>query len=70
MLTLPKTIPLAHAEQLLDPDDSLVAETRYAKVIGQYLLYLLRELVGYAAALRPLRQEIATWERPWVNQDV
>jgi NAD(P)H-dependent FMN reductase len=65
MLPLPKTIPLAHAEQLLDPDGSLVAESRFAKVVAQLLPYLLRELVHYAAALRPLRQEINSWEKPW-----
>jgi chromate reductase, NAD(P)H dehydrogenase (quinone) len=65
MLPLPKTIPLAHAEQLLDLEGRLVAESRFAKIIAQYLPYMLRELAHYAAALRPLRQEIATWEQPW-----
>jgi NAD(P)H-dependent FMN reductase len=64
MLPLPKTIPLAHADQLLDPGGSMVAESRFARTIAQYLPYLLRELVRYAAALRPLRQEIGTWEKP------
>jgi NAD(P)H-dependent FMN reductase len=65
MLPLPKTIPLAHAEQLLDPDGSLVAESRFAKVVAQILPYMLRELAYYAAALRPLRQEMSAWEKPW-----
>jgi chromate reductase, NAD(P)H dehydrogenase (quinone) len=65
MLPLPKTIPLAHADQLLAPDGSLVAESRFAKIVAQYLPYMLRELVLYAAALRPLRQEISAWEKPW-----
>jgi NAD(P)H-dependent FMN reductase len=65
MLPLPKTIPLAHAEQLLDPDGSLVAESRFARIIGQLLPYMLRELAHYAAALRPLREEINSWEKPW-----
>ncbi len=64
MLPLPKTIPLAHADQLLDIDGTLVAESRFARIIGRYLPYLLRELVHYAAALRPLRQEMSTWEKP------
>jgi NAD(P)H-dependent FMN reductase len=64
MLPLPKAIPLAHADQLLDPDGCLVAESRFARIIAQYLPYLLRELAHYAAALRPLRQEMATWEKP------
>jgi hypothetical protein len=53
MLPLPRTIPLAHADELLDPDGSLVAESRFAKVVAQILPYLLRELVHYAAALVP-----------------
>jgi NAD(P)H-dependent FMN reductase len=65
MLPLPMTIPLAHAEQLLDPDGSLVAESGFARVVALVLPYLLRELVHYAAALRPLRQEINSWEKPW-----
>jgi NAD(P)H-dependent FMN reductase len=65
MLPLPKTIPLAHAEQLLDPDGRLVAESRFARIAGLILAYMLRELVHYAAALRPLRQEMASWAKPW-----
>jgi NAD(P)H-dependent FMN reductase len=65
MLPLPRTIPLAHAEQLLDPDGSMVAESRFAKVLAQLLPYLLRELAHYAAALRPLRLQMAAWEKPW-----
>jgi NAD(P)H-dependent FMN reductase len=65
MLPLPRTIPLAHAEQLLDPDGSLVVESRLTRIAGQLLPYMLRELVHYAAALRPLRQEINSWEKPW-----
>jgi NAD(P)H-dependent FMN reductase len=65
MLPLPLTIPLPHAEQLLDPDGCLVAGSGFAKVVAQVLPYLLRELVHYAAALRPLRQEMAAWEKPW-----
>jgi NAD(P)H-dependent FMN reductase len=65
MLPLPKALPLAHADQLLDPDGSLVAESRLAKVVALFLPYLLRELVHYAVALRPLREEIGAWEKPW-----
>jgi NAD(P)H-dependent FMN reductase len=65
MLPLPKAIPLPHAEQLLDPDGILVADSRFAKIAAQILPYVLRELVRYAATLRPLRQEIAAWEKPW-----
>jgi NAD(P)H-dependent FMN reductase len=65
MLPLPRTVPLPHAEQLLDPDGSLAAESRFARIIAQMLPYMLRELARYAAALRPLRQEMASWEKPW-----
>jgi chromate reductase, NAD(P)H dehydrogenase (quinone) len=65
MLPLPRTIPLAHAEQLLDPDGLLVAESGFARVVAQLLPYVLRELVHYAAGLGPLRQEINSWEKPW-----
>jgi len=65
MLPLPRTIPVAHAEQLLDPDGSLIAESRFARIIAQILPYMLRELAHYAAALRPLRLEVAAWEQPW-----
>jgi chromate reductase, NAD(P)H dehydrogenase (quinone) len=65
MLPLPRTIPLAHAELLFDLDGSLVADSRFAQVVAQLLPYMLRELVHYAAALRPLRQEMSTWEKTW-----
>jgi NAD(P)H-dependent FMN reductase len=65
MLPLPMAVPLAHAEQLLDPDGHLAAESRFAQIIAQVLPYMLRELARYAAALRPLRQEMASWEKPW-----
>jgi len=65
MLPLPRTVPLPHAEQLLDPGGGLAAESRFARIIAQMLPYMLRELACYAAALRPLRQEMASWEKPW-----
>jgi hypothetical protein len=61
LLRLPRTIPLAHAEQLFDPDGRLVAESRFAQIGAQLLPYMLRELVHYAAALRPLRQALSAW---------
>jgi len=65
MLPLPRTIPLPHAEQLLDPDGSLVADSRMAKAVALLLPYTLRELAHYAVALRPVRQEVGAWAKPW-----
>jgi NAD(P)H-dependent FMN reductase len=65
MLPLPKTVPLAHAERLIDPDGALITETRFAKIVALYVPYMLRELTRYAATLRPLRAEIGTWDKPW-----
>jgi NAD(P)H-dependent FMN reductase len=65
MLPLPRTIPLAHADRLLDPDGSMAGESGFARVLEQILPYLLRELAYYAAALRPLRAEISSWKKPW-----
>jgi hypothetical protein len=38
---------------------------RRRNVVAQLLPYLLRELACYAAALRPLSQEISSWKKPW-----
>ena len=65
MLPLPRTIPLPHAELLLDPGGSLVADSRMAKAVALLLPYVLRELAHYAAALRPVREEVGAWEKPW-----
>jgi NAD(P)H-dependent FMN reductase len=65
MLPLPRTIPLAQADQLLDPDGAMVADSRFARIIAQILPYMLRELAQYATALGPVRHEIATWDKPW-----
>jgi NAD(P)H-dependent FMN reductase len=65
MLPLPRAVPLPHAEQMLSPDGHLAAESRFAQIIAQILPYTLRELARYAATLRPLRQEMASWKKPW-----
>jgi chromate reductase, NAD(P)H dehydrogenase (quinone) len=57
MLPLPKSLPLAHADQLLDPDGTLAADSGFGQKAAQFLPWSLRELVRYAAALRPLRQD-------------
>jgi len=65
MLPLPKTIPLAHADQLLEPDGTLADGSRLGRIAAQFVPYMLRELAHYAAGLRPLRQEMAAWAKPW-----
>lgn len=58
MLPLPKSLPLAHADQLLDPDGTLVSDSDFARRTARFLPWSLRELTRYAAALRPLRHEV------------
>jgi NAD(P)H-dependent FMN reductase len=58
MLPLPKSLPLAGADQILDPDGTLISDSGFARKAAQFLPWSLRELARYAAALRPLRQEI------------
>lgn len=58
MLPLPKSVPLSNADELLNPDGSLAVESEFALKIAQFLPWSLRELVRYADALRPLRQEV------------
>jgi NAD(P)H-dependent FMN reductase len=55
MFPLPKSLPLAHADQILDADGTLVTQSEFAQKVGQFVPWSLGELVRYAAALRPLR---------------
>jgi NAD(P)H-dependent FMN reductase len=55
MLALPKSLPLAHADQLLAPDGTMVATTDFARKVEQFVPWCLSELARYATALRPLR---------------
>jgi chromate reductase, NAD(P)H dehydrogenase (quinone) len=56
MLPLPRSLPLAHADELLSPDGALAAQSDFARKVAQFMPWSLRELVRYAAALRPLRE--------------
>jgi NAD(P)H-dependent FMN reductase len=58
MLPLPKSLPLAHADQILDPDGALTGESDFGHKASQFLPWSLRELVRYSVALRPLRHEV------------
>ena len=53
---LPRSLPLAHADQILGPDGAMVAESDFARKVAQFMPWSLRKLVRYAAALRPLRE--------------
>jgi hypothetical protein len=63
VLTSAKQVP--EAEFALFDLASYQLPFRLARIIAQILPYMLRELARYAAALRPLRQEMAAWEKPW-----
>jgi NAD(P)H-dependent FMN reductase len=56
MLPLPRSLPLAHADEILGPDGAMVAESDFARKVAQFMPWSRRELVRYAAALRPLRE--------------
>ena len=56
MLPLPRSLPLAHADELLGPDGAMAAQSDFARKVAQFMPWSLRELVRYAAALRPLRE--------------
>ena len=51
MLPLPRSLPLAHADEILGPDGAMVAESDFARKVAQFMPWSLRELVRYAAAL-------------------
>jgi len=57
MLPLPKSLPFAHADHLLDRDGRLIADSEFGTKVAAFVPWSLRELVRYAEALRPLRQE-------------
>jgi NAD(P)H-dependent FMN reductase len=58
MLPLPKSLPLAHADRLLDPDGALIDDSEFARKVAQFLPWSLHELVRYATALGSLRHEV------------
>jgi NAD(P)H-dependent FMN reductase len=55
MLPLPKSLPLAHAERLLNENGELVEQSDWAAKVGAFLPRSLTELINYAAALRAVR---------------
>jgi NAD(P)H-dependent FMN reductase len=64
MLPLPRSLPLAHADRLLDSSGALLPQASpeqqaWAAKVAAFLPWSLNELVRYAAALAPLRASAA-----------
>jgi NAD(P)H-dependent FMN reductase len=55
MLPLPKSLPLAHADRLLDESGELIEQSEWAGRVEAFLPRSLSELVRYAAALKTVR---------------
>jgi hypothetical protein len=56
MLPLPKSLPLAHAERLLDETGRLAGDPDWAAKVAAFLPWSLAELARYATALAKLRE--------------
>jgi hypothetical protein len=55
MLVMPRSIPLAHADRLLDECGEVVEQSELASRFARHVPRSLNELVKYATALKPLR---------------
>jgi len=55
MLPMPKSLPMAHAERLLDGTGDLVEQSDWAAKVNAFVPWSLNELVRYATALKPVR---------------
>ncbi|MBO2453003.1 NAD(P)H-dependent oxidoreductase [Actinomadura barringtoniae] len=55
MLPLPRSLPMAHAERLLDETGDLVEQSDWAAKVAAFVPWSLNELVRYAAALKTVR---------------
>ncbi|HEX4212949.1 MAG TPA: NAD(P)H-dependent oxidoreductase [Candidatus Dormibacteraeota bacterium] len=60
MFPMPRSLPMAHAERLFDESGALVADTEWARIIARFVPWSLAELVRYASALAPLRDQART----------
>jgi NAD(P)H-dependent FMN reductase len=58
-LPVPRSLPLAHADRLLDADGNLVEQSDWAAKVARFLPWSLGELVRYAGALRTLREPVS-----------
>jgi len=55
MFPMPKSLPLAHADTLLDVDGMLTEQTPWAAKVSAFVPWSLTELARYAALLRQAR---------------
>lgn len=56
IIPLPKSLPLAHANRVLDESGRLAEDTPWAHKVNAYVPVALTELTRYTNALRPLRE--------------
>jgi NAD(P)H-dependent FMN reductase len=57
MLPLPKSLPLAYADQLLSEDGVIIEHSTWAEKVAHYVPFSLQELLWYADALKSARQK-------------
>jgi chromate reductase len=55
MFTMPKSLPLAHADTLLREDGTLAEDSRWAAKVSAFVPWSLTELARYAGLLRQAR---------------
>jgi NAD(P)H-dependent FMN reductase len=58
MFPMPKSLPRAHADLLLDEDGTLVQESDWAAKVAAFVPWSLGELSRYAALLRQARSPV------------
>jgi NAD(P)H-dependent FMN reductase len=59
MFTMPKSLPLAHADTLLNEDGTLAEDSRWAAKVAAFVPWSLTELARYADLLRQARVRAA-----------
>ncbi|MFC9618321.1 NADPH-dependent FMN reductase [Streptomyces sp. NPDC056938] len=55
MLPLPRSLPFAHAERVLDADGGLAEQSDWSAKVDAFVPWSLNELARYSAAFKPLR---------------
>jgi hypothetical protein len=56
---MPKSLPLAHADTLLNEDGTLAEDSRWAAKVAAFVPWSLTELARYADLLRQARVRAA-----------